>query len=347
MPESSVIKPVKDFIPMTDLNYPSIQEVKEAREKLGDKVRYTPVSQWKSDVKDDIFDKETEVFLKLELFQFGGSFKARGTLMNMFDLSEEQLERGVTAVSAGNHAISVAYGAKTLGSSAKVVMPESANTAKVARCKSLGAEVVLVENVHTAFEKVKEIEEAEGRHFIHPFEGPLTALGTATVGREFYEQVDGLDAVIVPVGGGGLIAGIASCMKQLNPDIQIFGVEPEGAASMSRSFESGKPEEIEKVDTIADSLGAPHAAPYSFGLAHEFVDQMVTVTDAQMASMMELLFNDMKLAVEPAGASATAALRYRLLSELKGKRVGLIVCGTNIDLETYYSNITENRLGND
>lgn len=327
---------------MTDLNYPFIKEVKEAREKLGDKVRYTPVWQWQGNVKDDIFGRETELFLKLELFQFGGSFKVRGTLMNMVDLSKEQLERGVTAVSAGNHAISVAYGAKILGSSAKVVMPESANTAKVDRCKSLGAEVVLVENVHTAFEKVKEIEETEGRYFIHPFEGPLTALGTATVGLELYDQVEELDAVIVPVGGGGLIAGIASCMKQLNPGIQIIGVEPKGADSMSRSFASGKPEAIEKVDTIADSLGAPHAAPYSFGLAHEFVDQMVTVTDAQMASAMELFFNDMKLAVEPAGASATAALRYKLLSELKDKRIGIIVCGTNIDLKTYYSNIKDN-----
>lgn len=321
---------------------PTLQQIKEARQKLGDRVRTTPVWQWKGDVKDEIFGKETGLFLKLELFQYGGSFKARGTLMNMLDLSDEQLQRGVTAVSAGNHAISVAYGAKTLNTTAKVVMPKSANAAKVSRCKSLGAEVVLVDDVHAAFEKVKEIEEQEGRHFIHPFEGPLTALGTATVGLEFMEQAENLDAVIVPVGGGGLIAGIAACVKQMDEDIKVFGVEPEGADSMSRSFVSGQPEEIEKVDTIADSLGAPHAAPYSFGLAQKFVDRMVTVSDKQMAKTMELLFNEMKLAVEPAGASATAALQYKLLDELRGKRVGIIVCGTNIDLETYYKNITEN-----
>lgn len=322
---------------------PTLKQIKAARQKLGNRVRETPVWEWKGDIKDDVFGKETELFLKLELFQYGGSFKARGTLMNMLDLSEEQLQRGVTAVSAGNHAISVAYGAKTMNTSAKVVMPKSANAAKVSRCKSLGAEVVLVDDVHQAFEKVKEIEKEEGRHFIHPFEGPLTALGTATVGLELMEQAKNLNAVIVPVGGGGLIAGIAACVKQMDEGIKVFGVEPEGADSMSRSFASGQPEEIEKVDTIADSLGAPHAAPYSFGLAQKFVDRMVTVTDEQMANTMELLFNEMKLAVEPAGASATAALQYKLKDELRGKRVGIIVCGTNIDLETYYSNITENR----
>jgi threonine dehydratase len=327
---------------MSDLKVHSIEEIRTAREQLSDNVRRTPLWQWKGDRKDDVFGSETEVFLKLELFQYGGSFKARGTLINMFSLSDEQLQHGVTAVSAGNHAISVAYGAKTLGTTAKVVMPMSANDAKIERCKAMGAEVVLVENVHTAFKKVKEIQEEEGRYFIHPFEGPLTALGTATVGLELNEQEENLDAVIVPVGGGGLIAGIASCMKQINSGIEIFGAEPEGADSMSRSFASGEPEAIEKVDTIADSLGAPHAAPYSFGLARRFVDQMVTVTDAQMASTMELLFSDMKLAVEPAGASAAAVLRYKLAEELNGKRVGIIVCGSNIDLETYYRNIIDN-----
>lgn len=343
MPANSAIKPAKVSILMTDSGAPSIQEVKEARKRLADNVRKTPVWQWKSDVKDDVFGRETKLFLKLELWQFGGSFKARGTLIHLMNLSDEQLRHGVTAVSAGNHAISVAYGAKTMGTSAKVVMPESANAAKIARCKSLGAEIVLVDNVHEAFATVSEIEEEEGRYNIHPFEGPHTARGTATVGLELLDQVEDLDAVIVPVGGGGLIAGIASFVKQANPGIKVFGVEPTGADSMSKSLGSGKPEKIEKVDTIADSLGAPHAAPYSFGLAQQFVDRVVTITDAQMAATMELLFNDMKLAVEPAGASATSALQYKLLSELKGKRVGIIVCGTNIDLETYYQNITQNR----
>lgn len=326
-----------------EIRVPNLQEIRQAREELGDRVRTTPVWNWKSDTVEELFGSGTEIFLKLELFQYGGSFKARGTLINMLDLTEEQLEKGVTAVSAGNHAISVAYGAKTLDTTAKVVMPKSANSAKIARCKSMGAEIVLVDSVHEAFDKVTEIEEEEGRTFIHPFEGPLSALGTATVGLELHEQVPDLDAVIVPIGGGGLIAGISCCTKQLNSGIKVYGVEPEGADSMSRSLAAGKPESIEKVDTIADSLGAPHAAPYSFGLTRRFVDEVVKISDKQMAETMELLFTEMKLALEPAAASATAALRYPLLDKLKGKRVGVIVCGSNIDLDTYYKNITEFR----
>ena len=328
---------------MENIDVPSIDEIKTAREKLSDKVRYTPVWQWRGNEVEEIFGEGTEVFLKLELFQYGGSFKPRGALINMMDLDDEQLKCGVTAVSAGNHAIAVAFAAKTIGTTAKVVMPKSANKSRVDRCKSYGAEVILVEDVHKAFKKVEEIEEKEGRTFIHPFEGPLTALGTATVGLELCEQVENLDAVIVPIGGGGLIAGIASAVKQMQPSCNVYGVEPEGADSMTKSFAAGKPEEIEKVDTIADSLGAPHAAPYSFGLAKKFVDDIVKVTDPQLADTMELMFTEMKLALEPAGASATAALRYPLHERLKGKRVGIIVCGSNIDLETYYQNITEHK----
>lgn len=329
---------------MSSIDIPTLDDIRSAREQLGDKVRYTPVWQWKGDEASRHFGADTEVFLKLELFQYGGSFKPRGALINMFNLDDKQLERGVTAVSAGNHAIAVAFAARTVGTSAKVVMPKSANKSRVDRCKSYGAEVILVDDVHKAFEKVEEIEKEEGRTFIHPFEGPLTALGTATVGLELCEQVKDLDAVIVPIGGGGLIAGIAAAVKQLHPECKVIGVEPKGADSMSKSFKAGKPEEIDKVTTIADSLGAPHAAPYSFTLAQKFVDDIVKVSDKQMADTMKLMFREMKLALEPAGASATAALRYPLHDQLIGKRVGIIVCGSNIDLDTFYKNITENRL---
>jgi threonine dehydratase len=326
-------------ITMNDLNIPSVREIQSARSQLGKRVRFTPVWEWKSEQKDEIYGRETSLLMKLELLQFGGSFKCRGSLMNILSLSHEQLEKGVTAVSAGNHAISVAFAAKTVGTSAKVVMPKTANKVRVNLCKSLGAEVVLAEDVHHAFERVEMIEEQEGRFFIHPFDGFNTILGTATVGLELSEQADDLDAVIVPVGGGGLIAGISCCIKQLNPDIQVFGVEPEGADSMSQSFASGKPQSVEKIHTIADSLGAPFALPYSFGISYQFVDEMVTVNDVQMASTMKLLFEELKLAVEPAAASAMAALRYSLLEKLQGKRVGIIVCGSNIDVETFYKNI--------
>lgn len=320
---------------MQDISIPTVIEIEKARDSLAGQVRRTPVWQWKSDVAEEKAGEGTEVYLKLELFQYAGSFKPRGALMNMRDLSEEQLKRGVTAVSAGNHAIAVAYAAKSMHTTAKVVMPRSANRFRVEKCKDQGATVELVEDVHQAFQRVEEIEEQEGRAFIHPFEGRLTALGTATVGLELHQEVPDLDAVVVPIGGGGLCAGISSALKQLNPDCKVYGVEPEGADSMHKSLESGRPESIEKVDTIADSLGSPHAAPYSFGLCQKFVDDLVLVSDRELAQSMKLTFEELKLAVEPAGASALAALLGPLNERIRGQKVGLILCGTNINTEGF------------
>jgi threonine dehydratase len=214
-------------------------------------------------------------------------------------------------------------------------MPRTASPARVEGCREYGAEVELVDDVHRAFARVREIEAQEGRAFIHPFEGPLTALGTATMGLEICEQARDLDAIIVPIGGGGLCAGVAAAVKQLLPRCEVYGVEPAGADSMHRSFASGKPESIDAVRTIADSLGAPHAAPYSFALCRRYVDRLVKVDDDALRSAMALLFRSAKLAVEPAGAAATAALCGPLRSTLDGKRVAVIVCGANIDALTF------------
>jgi threonine dehydratase len=219
-------------------------------------------------------------------------------------------------------------------------MPRTANPARVAACRSWGAEVELVENVHRALERVHEIEAAEGRTFVHPFEGPRTALGTATVGLEFCDKAPDLEAVIVPIGGGGLCAGVATAVKLALPRCQIFGVEPEGADSMRRSLAAGKPESIEAVRTIADSLGAPHAAPYSFELCRRALDDLVLVNDDELRRAMGLLFRGMKLAVEPAGAAGTAALLGPLRERLRGRRVGIVVSGTNIDTATYTRLVT-------
>jgi threonine dehydratase len=278
---------------------------------------------------------KTRVYLKEELFQRTGSFKPRGALTVMLGLSPEALARGVTAVSAGNHAMAVAYAARALGTTAKVVMPKTASAFRVERSRALGAAVELVENVHIAFERVKQIEQEDGRAFVHPFEGPLTALGTATLGLELVGQVVGLDAVVVPIGGGGLAAGVAAAVKLASPKTLVFGVEPTGADSMRRSFDAGTPQAIDKVRTIADSLGAPHAAPFSFGLCRRYLDDVVLVDDDALRRGMLLLFASAKLAVEPAGAAATAALCGPLLERLRGKKVGVIVCGANLDAATF------------
>jgi len=309
--------------------------IEAALKDIADKVVATPVHNWRGPAMRAAVGDGTEAVLKLELFQHTGTFKARGALINLLSLSEDALAKGVTAVSAGNHAIATAFAAQKLGASAKVVMMKSANPFRVAACQAYGGEVVFADDVHRAFELVEEIEQTEGRTFVHPFEGELTALGTATLGLEFARQAPALDALIVPIGGGGLCAGVASAFKLVQPDCQVFGVEPEGADSMARSFEAGSPQTIDKVRTIADSLGAPYALPYSFALCKANVDEIVLVDDDALRRAMGLLFLEMKLAVEPAGAAATAALCGPLRARLQGKRVGIIVCGANIDLATF------------
>lgn len=313
---------------------PNIDEIRSLRDRLSEQALRTPVIRCRA--IEDIAGSNTEVFAKLEFLQRTGTFKARGALATLHGLSSDERKRGVTAVSAGNHAIATAFAAQAVGATAKVVMISTANPSRIAACESYGGEVVIVDDVHEAFETAQKIQDEEGRFFVHPFEGPSIALGTGTVGLEICEQVDDFDAIVIPVGGGGLIGGISSAVKQLRPDVEVIGVEPEGADSMHRSFASGKPEGIERVATIADSLGAPYALPYSFALAHSNVDRLALVDDKQIRRTMGLLFRSMNIAIEPACAATTAALLGPLRQSLAGKRVVLVMCGSNIDWPTFY-----------
>ena len=313
------------------------------RKKLGERIVETPVRRWDDVAIERLLGSGTHVFLKEELFQRTGTFKARGAFAAMLSLPAKALRQGVTAISGGNHAMAVAYAAKELGTTAKVVMPKTASPFRIQACRELGAEVELVDTIHEGFARVKEIESGEGRALIHPFEGPMIALGTATLGLELVRQLPRLDAVIVPIGGGGLCAGVSAAIKLAKPRCRVYGVEPRGADSMHRSFAAGSPRGIEAVRTIADSLGAPHAAPYSFALCRKFVDELVLVDDDQLRSAMLLLFRSAKLAVEPAGAATTAALCGPLRKKLSGKRVGLIVCGSNIDAAAFSAHLAAAR----
>lgn len=323
---------------MTDDSYPTEQAIRATRAALGDLVVTTSVRRL---VDHAVAERlgDTAVWLKEELFQRTGSFKPRGALTVMRQLDADALARGVTGVSAGNHAISLAYSARTLGTTASVVMPRTANPYRIAVCRELGASVELVDTVHQAFDRVREIVAEQGRTFVHPYEGPLTALGTATVGLEFIDQVRAqgseLDAVVVAAGGGGLAAGVACAVKRLSPDTRVFVVEPEGADTMARSFATGEPQALDAVRTIADSLGAPRCEPYSFAMNRAFADEVVLVSDEQIRDAMRLTFRAAKLVVEPAGAAALAALLHPLRERLWGRRVGLVVCGGNIDAATF------------
>jgi threonine dehydratase len=312
---------------------PRIDAVRAQNEFLQQWLLRTPVMRCLS--LEDYLSADFEFHAKLEFLQRTGTFKPRGALSVMFGLDDAQKQAGVTAVSAGNHAIATAFAARAVGTTAKVVMIMNANPLRIERCRHFGAEVVLADDVHSAFEVAEDIQNREGRFFVHPFEGADVVLGTATVGLEICEQVPDLDAVIVPIGGGGLCAGIACAVKQMKPRCEVVGVEPVGADSMHRSFASGRPESIETVRTIADSLGAPFALPISFELCRENVDKLVLVDDDALKDTMGILFREQKIAVEPACAATTAALIGPLSERYSGKKVVAVMCGSNIDWQTF------------
>ena len=276
---------------------------------------------------------------KFELLQNAGTFKARGAFANILALDAAQKARGVTAISAGNHAIAVAYAAQKLGVPAKVVMLASANPARLALARSCGAEVLLAPDGATGFAMVADIQAKEGKFFVHPFNGLRTILGTATLGAEWAEQSaqspGGLDALVLPIGGGGLAAGVATAFKLAMPGLPIYGVEPAGANGMAQSFATGGPVKMGAMASIADSLCAPHTEAYSYGLCRRAIDDLVTIDDDDLRAAMALLFTELKLAVEPACAAATAAVCGKLRSRLAGKRVGVLLCGSNTDLATF------------
>jgi threonine dehydratase len=322
-----------------DFAAPTIDEVRALQRKLQQWLVLTPVLRCVA--LEDFLAGNIEVHGKLEFLQQTGTFKPRGALSIVASLDASQLAAGITAVSAGNHAIAAAFAARAMGTTAKVVMTRTASPARVEACRSYGAEVVLADDVHVAFDLVEEIRKNEGRYFVHPFEGRDVATGTATVGLEICEQVGQFDAAIIPVGGGGLCAGISSAIRQLNPSCCIIGVEPEGADSMHRSFASGKPESIEKVTTIADSLGAPFARPYSMEMCRQNLDDLVMIDDRELKNAMGFLFTHMKMAVEPACAATTAALAGPLRGRFDGKKVVIVLCGSNIDWDTYQMHVDQ------
>jgi len=310
---------------------PDLSTIEAVAEKLRNRIVHTPTVRYAGAPIDKL--NAADVFIKLELLQHTGSFKARGALNSIMSMSDTI--HGVTAFSAGNHAIAVSFAAAQLGVSAKVVMPKTANPFRVERCKYWGAEIVFGDSIGDLISIVDKLRTTEQRELIHPFEGVHTIEGTATVGFELCKDIAELDVVIVPVGGGGLIGGIASAVKQLQPACRVIGVEPLEAKGMADSIRRGAPLDAVQLNSIADSLSAPMHLPLSFSLVQQHVDELVQVSDDELRSAMRFMFSELKLAVEPACAAAVAALRGPLLNSMAGKRVAVIACGSNIDIPTY------------
>lgn len=312
---------------MTDI---TLEKIKAAQQQIAGRIIRTPTVDLRQTGLEDLLPKGSTVTMKLELFQKAGSFKARGNLLSVEALTPEQLKSGVTAASGGNHALALAWAAKTAGTTAKIAIPKTADPIRIEGCRALGAELVLCDSILEVFPKMHEIAEAEGRTIIHPFEGYNMSLGAATCGAEMFADAPNLDIVILPVGGGGLISGMSAALKLLNPKIEIFGVEPFGADSMFQSFQSGSPQSLDKVDTIADSLGSPTALPYSYELTRANVTDIVRVTDDDLRQTMRLMNETLKLMVEPACAASLTGALGPLKSHYEGKNIGLLACGANI-----------------
>lgn len=324
---------MKDYADF-DLATLTLEAMRARAKVLAPHVRVTPSVPFSSPRVDPLMGG-AKLFLKLEHLQMTGTFKARGALSVALEIPQADRARGITAASAGNHAIAAAWAAHHIGVSAKVVMMATANPFRVARARMLGAEVVIIEGGAQAMAEAERLSVEEGRTYIHPFEGPFTTLGASGVGLEMADQIPDLDAVVVSIGGGGLMSGVATAIKAINPACQVYGVEPEGANSMQQSLAAGHPVALDGIRTLADSLGAPSAMPFSFRVCQQAIDEVVTLNDDMICAGVTLYQEEAKLAVEPAAGAALAAVLGPLRGRLQGKRVGVLVCGANIDAGSY------------
>ena len=276
-----------------------------------------------------------QIFCKLEYLQRTGSFKERGARNALLRLSTDQKKRGVIAASAGNHALGLAYHAQLLGIPATVVMPRFAPLTKVANCRRLGAEVVLEGmNIAEARTRAEGIAAIKALTYINGYDDPAIIAGQGTIGLELAAQVPDVEAVIVPIGGAGLVAGVALALKTLKPTVKIIGVEPERAASFTAALAAGRPVEVAVQPSLADGLSVPKVGENAFRLARDLVDRTVLVSERHLALAVLRLMELEKAVVEGAGAAPLAACLARLVPELKGKKVILPLCGGNIDLNT-------------
>jgi threo-3-hydroxy-L-aspartate ammonia-lyase len=304
------------------------EAVRSAAARIAGRVHRTPVRT------SATLDGRTgaRVAVKDEAVQKTGSFKARGALNRLLTLPEEALDRGLVAVSAGNHAGAVAWAAAQVGAKATVVMPTNAPAAKVAACWGYGAEVVLHGDSTTeAFAECDRLQRERGLTFVHPFDDPEVVAGQGTSGLELAEEAGPVDVWVCCVGGGGLICGTSLALRDANPGCRVVGVEPAGAAALTAALAAGRPVPVVP-RSVADGLCAPFAGPVTFPLFGELVDEVVLVSEAELLAGVRFVMERMKVVVEPAGAAGVAALLAGKVGDLAGARVGTILSGGNVDL---------------
>jgi len=308
--------------------FPQFSDIINAQSVLKNVVKNTSLERSKS------FSAITdaEVYLKLENLQTTGSFKVRGAYYKIKNLTTEEASKGVICASAGNHAQGVAFAATNLGVKSTIFMPIFAPPLKVIATRAYGAEVVLTgDTFDDALAAATEFGKKTGATFVHPFNDPFVIAGQGTIGLEIFEQLRDVDDVMVPIGGGGLISGIAIAMKQLNPQIRIIGVEANGAQSMKMSIEEGRPVTLNSANTIADGIAVKSPGNLTYDITQKLVDELVVVNDAEMARTAYLLLQRAKILTEPAGVAAMAAVLYQRV-DIKSRKVVPVISGGNANM---------------
>lgn len=305
-------------------------------EKLYDAAKVLSSTVRKTDlIHSAALSNGCDVYIKSENLQVTGSFKVRGASYKIANLTDEEKNRGVIACSAGNHAQGVALAAKKYGINATICIPAGAPMSKVAATRSYGANVVLVKGVYDdAYAKAKEIQAAEQLTFVHPFDDEDVIAGQGTIGLEIIDQLPEVDAVIVPIGGGGLISGVAYAIKHLKPSCKVYGVQAAGAPSMYNSINHHAIESLDSVSTIADGIAVKKPGELTYDCCTKYVDEIITVTDDEIATAILTLMEKQKMISEGAGATTVAAVMFNKLN-ITGKKVVCVVSGGNIDVNTF------------
>ncbi len=304
----------------------SLDKVYHASFVLKDLIRKTDM------IKAPKINPDCDVYLKTENLQVTGSFKVRGAAYKISQLSDAEKEKGVIACSAGNHAQGVALAAAKNGIKSLICLPDGAPISKVEATRKYGADICLVDGVYDdAYNKALELKEEKGYTFIHPFNDEDVIAGQGTIGLEILEQLPDVDAVIIPVGGGGLISGVAFAIKSLNPNCKVYGVQAAGAPSMANSVKDGKIEKLDSVSTIADGIAVKEPGDVTFDMCRKYVDGIVTVSEDEIAAAILALIEQQKLIAEGAGAVSVAAVMFDKV-DLTGKKVCCLLSGGNIDV---------------
>lgn len=315
------------------MNELALSDIRANALKLAPYITKTPVLTWNSYT-------DSQVVFKAELFQKTGTFKLRGALTRVLNLTDEEKSKGIVTGTGGNHGLALAHAAQIAGVHAKIVVPKTMNAFRRKKLETYDVEIIETDHITEVMDKMEDIANKEGRKEVNGFNHPLISLGTGTLGLEFLEQVPDLDAVIVAIGGGGLSSGVAAAAKKINPNIKVYGVEPAEMDTMYQSLKTGSACKLPAGrHSIADSLSAPYAGDYSYQLCAKYIDEVVLISDEDMRHAMKLLCEDMHLICEPACAASTAALLGPLKEKCCNLKTGIILCGSNIDYETFCKHI--------